>query len=76
MSKLTNYEIDILDHYVIRNNLPTMNFAVFRNIVDRTLPNWRSEQLCGEFFVDDNGYNAYQQYINFLRNDTEINKNV
>lgn len=67
MSKLTEYEIDILDHYVISNNLPTMNFAIFRNIVDNTLPLWRSEQLCGEFFVDDHGYSVYQQYINFRK---------
>ncbi len=64
-NKLTSYEIDIIDHYVIRNNVPTMNFAVFRNVVDRALPNWRSEQLCGELFVDDHGRSAYEEYINF-----------
>ena len=65
MNKLTKYEIDIIDHYVIRNNTPTMNLAVFRNIVDRTLPTRRSEELCGQFFVDDDGRSAYEQYINF-----------
>lgn len=67
MSKLTDYEIDIIDHYVIRNNVPTMNFAVFKNVVDRALPSWRSEQLCGDHFVNDDGREVYQQYINFQK---------
>lgn len=64
---LTEYEIDIIDSYVIRNNTPTMNLAVFRNIVDCTLPLWRSEQLSGMFYVDDNGIAAYEEYKNFRR---------
>jgi len=76
MNKLTNYEIDIIDHYVIRNNLPTMNFIVFRNVLDCALPTWRSEQLCGEFFVDDSGRSVYEQYLNFNSSDNKINKHV
>jgi len=60
---LTDYEIDIIDHYVIRNNLPTMNFAVFKNVVDRTLPTWRSETLC----ADENGRINYEQYITYKK---------
>lgn len=76
MNKLTEYEIDILDHYVISNNLCTMNFAVFKHVIDRALPTWRSEQLCGEMFVDDNGRSAYEEYINFQHTKQNINSNV
>jgi len=76
MNKLTDYEIDILDHYVISNNLCRMNFVVFKHIVDRALPLWRSEQLCGELFVDDNGRSVYEQYINFTTDKQNINSNV
>jgi hypothetical protein len=53
-----------------------MNFAVFKHIVDRALPTWRSEQLCGEMFVDDNGRSAYEEYINFQKTKQNINNNV
>lgn len=63
-SELTNYEIDILDHYVVRNNIPTMNFLVFRSMIDNTLPTWRSEQLCSD---TANGQVVYNQYISFKK---------
>jgi hypothetical protein len=69
---LTNYdvtiktnEIKLIDDYVIQNNLPTMNFVVFRNVVGNVLPNWRAEQLVGEFHHDDKGLSNYKKYISY-----------
>jgi hypothetical protein len=68
---LTNYdvmlksdEIKLIDNYVIQNNLPEMNFSVFKNCVCSVLPNWRAEQLISEFHHDDGGYSNYKKYIN------------
>lgn len=61
---ITNYEIDIIDHYVIRNNVSRMNFAVFKNVVDRALPNWRSEELCA---IDELGRMNYEKYITYTK---------
>lgn len=69
---LTNYdvmikknEIDIIDQYVLQNNIPEMNLTVFRNVVSHTLPNWRAEQICGDFYHDDQGLSNYKKYITF-----------
>lgn len=69
---LTNYdvmlkksEIKQIDDYVVQNNIPEMNFAMFRNIVCNVFPNHRAEQICGEFHHDDNGYSNYKKYITF-----------
>lgn len=69
---LTNYdvmikknEIKLIDDYVVQNNLPTMNFVMFRNIIGNVLPNWRAEQLVGEFYHDDHGLDNYKKYISF-----------
>lgn len=62
---IKDYEIRLIDNYVISNNITTMDIVMFRNIVDMALPLWRSEQLCGNMIADDNGEVAYNQYINF-----------
>ena len=69
-SMLTNYdvtirknEINLIDQYVLQNNLPEMNFEVFRSCVTQVLPNWRAEQLVGTFHHDDGGMNNYKKYI-------------
>jgi hypothetical protein len=69
---LTNYdvmlkkdEIKLIDDYVIQNNLPEMNFVVFRNVVCNVLPNSRAEQICGEFYHDDCGLSNYKKYLSF-----------
>jgi hypothetical protein len=69
---LTNYdvmlkknEIKLIDDYVVQNNLPEMNFVVFRNVVCNVLPNHRAEQLVGEFYHDDCGLNNYKKYLSF-----------
>lgn len=58
-------EIKLIDDFVIQNNLPEMNFVVFRNVVGNVLPNWRAEQLVGEFHHDDKGLNNYKKYIEY-----------
>jgi hypothetical protein len=40
-----------------------MSFAVFKNVVDRALPNWRSEELC----ADELGRINYEQYISYTK---------
>ena len=71
-SMLTNYdfmlkknEIKQIDDYVIQNNIPTMNLEVFKSIVCNVFPTHRAEQLVGEFYHDDQGYNTYKKYITF-----------
>lgn len=58
-------EINIIDKYVISNNLHEMNFSVFKSIVCVTFPTWRSEQLLGSMFHEDEGVSNYQKYINY-----------
>lgn len=69
-SMLTNYdvmikkdEINLIDSYVIQNNLPEMNLQIFRSCVCNTLPNWRAEQLVGDFYHDDSGLSNYKKYL-------------
>lgn len=58
-------EIKTIDKYVLQNNLPEMNFAVFRNVVYTTLPKERAELLISKFHHDDNGYSNYKKYITY-----------
>lgn len=58
-------EIKTIDSYVLQNNLPEMNFAVFRNVVATTLPKERAELLISKFHHDDSGYSNYKKYITY-----------
>lgn len=58
-------EIKILDDYVVSNNLHTMDLATFRQVVCSTFPHWRAEQLCGDLYHDNCGYDNYKKYITF-----------
>jgi len=62
---LKKHEVKLIDDYVIQNNLTEMNFAVFRNVVSIIFPQQRAEQLCGEFYNDDNGLSHYKKYITY-----------
>lgn len=63
--QIKDYEIDIIDNYVVSNNISDMNLHVFKNIVCNTLPMWRAEQLTGSFFQTDDGQNNYKKYITY-----------
>ena len=67
---LTNYdvmlkrdEIKIIDDYVVSNNIPEMNLVVFKQVVSNVLPQYRAEQLVGDFYHDDSGLSTYKKYL-------------
>jgi hypothetical protein len=70
--KLKKNEVQIIDDYVLSNNLQEMNLETFCNVVNITLPAWRCEQLVSKLHTTDNGQNAYIQYLNFSDTKSEV----
>jgi hypothetical protein len=65
MTKLTNVEVKLIDNYIIRNQVTTLDQSYFLNALCNTVPSWRAEQLVGTDTVYSNVTSpAYIAYLN------------
>jgi hypothetical protein len=60
---LKKHEVKLIDDYIVRNNYSEMNLVVFKQVVSNVLPQYRAEQLVGDFYHDDSGLSTYKKYL-------------
>lgn len=72
MNKLTNYEVKMLDNYIISNNYTELTEADFHQAIANIVPTWRSEQLADNRTYDFSATFAYQDYIKNLYSGNQV----